>query len=207
MRRTVAIGRAGLTLLELMVAASLTTILGAAVVVLLGRGLTAWQRAQTRLTQIFQMEKALEKMDEELHNSVAVADRPFEAGAAEFTFATSQTPTRLIQVTYKIVSDDRTGTHTLVRVWKPFPADADSAVQTKTLVPTLRTFSVEYGQLVGADDQKRVEWTRTWDLVKNSGHVPKLLRIGIAMEDPKGGVRSVNREVWVPQGALARPPE
>ncbi len=189
----------GFTLLELMVATTLVVILGGASVLLLSRGLAAWQRADVDLQELRVMEKAFNLLGQELHNGVVLTGRPFEGKKDELFFAVVEEPTRLSQVHYRLVSKD--GSQVFVREWQPFPSK-EAAIQTKTLVSQVSTFSVSYGALKQAEGRPLITWTETWDPLKQPQELPKLIRVKLETKDPRERIHSATRQFWIPHGVI-----
>jgi len=196
----------------LVVATALVVILGAAVATLLVRGTKVWQKADGRLQQLFLMEKAFHRIGEDLRNGVSLADRPFQGSERDLLFATAEGPTRLAEVRYRIEGAGQP--QALVRQRRPFPLGEEegvqtgSPVQTRTLVPGVKSFAVEYGYLKETEGaQTSVSWAKTWDPTEQPLQVPKLLRVQIELETPQAETASFTREFLVPQGSLRNPPQ
>ncbi len=195
------ISRQGFTLLELMVAAALSVILVVAVAALLGRGLTVWRRTDVELQQLFLVEKGLNMLGRELRNGVALADQAFEGTETGVTFTTAEEPTRLSLVRYTLVSQG--GRQALVRQWEPFP-NPEAVVQTKTLIPQVKSFSLTYGILEKVEGQEQFRWSTDWQKSPNPPQqLPELLRVQCEIENPPyGRPLRVIREFRIPHGVL-----
>ena len=192
-------GLSGFTLLELTVAAALLVVLGGAVTILFGRGLTAWQRADGRLEQIFVIEKGLERFGRELRNAIVIADLPWAASKDAVTFSTAESPTEIGIVSYRVVAST-TGTPELIREWQAYPKDQET-VKT-TIASNVSNFSLEYASIDEKDGQKRIAWLSTWDMSKQLNHTPKLVRIRMETTDPKGRAYGMTRQLWIPSGVF-----
>lgn len=193
---------AGFTLLELTVAVALTGILLAAVVALAGRGMTAWQRADGMLQQMFRTEKGLNQMGEELRNAEALAENPFEGRSNRLTFALSEELDRLSEVTYRL--EPGRGGPSLVREKRGLPIREGEPVELKRVVPGVTSFSIGYGALRGSQEHRELQWRENWDSsVEGFSGVPKLIRVDLQSRDPRGGLTSATRYFWVPDGVFS----
>lgn len=190
----------GFTLLELLVSAALAVLTVSAVAALAGRGLTAWQRAQGRLEQLFVMEKGLNQLGEEFRNSVAAlsVDPPFSGTKDRLDFITGEDPTHLVKVAYRLLSKGET--QTLIKEWRPFSlaSEKEPAGQIRTVVPRVNRFVVEYGY-EGKESGDTPQWEEVWG---DPRRLPLLLKVWIETKDPRGGIAEASREFWVPHGVL-----
>ncbi len=202
MRRSVCLS--GFTLLELVLAAGMVALVSTAAVVFLGRGLTAWQRGDGRLQQLFEVEKGLEGLGEDLRNSLSLASRPFDGTASALGFARAEDATDLEWVSYQLAGG--AGGQTLIRERASFPEEAGEVPQRKSVLHGLVGFSVEYGALEEAGGQRTLQWVGSWSGSGQPAQVPRLIRVMVRVDDPKGGIHSVTREFWIPHGVLASPP-
>lgn len=191
----------GFTLLELTVAVALSGMILASVVVLAGRGMTAWQRADGMLQQMFRTEKGLNQMGEELRNAEALAERPFEGGMDRLSFAFSEDMGRLSEVTYRL--KPREGGQSLIREKRNLPIQEGDPVEVKTVLDGVTSFSIGYGALQESDGRRGLQWKGEWDSsAEGLSGVPKLIRVDLQSRDPRGGLTSATRTLWVPQGVL-----
>lgn len=196
----------GFTLLELAVAAALGAVLLTVVAVLGVRGMTAWRRVDSRLQVLFRLEKGLSRMEEELRNGAAPADRPFHGVKDEVAFATAEELTRLTEVRYRLLTD-ASGRSAWVRQWKPYPDRDGREPETETLVNGVTRFSVQYGAVAEADGQKVLRWVEIWDdLGQEVKAIPKVVRVSLEGTDARGRAFRVTRDVWIPQGMWAAAP-
>ena len=201
MKRRTGTGFYGFTLLELVIAAGLAAIMASAVVVLLGRGLAAWQRAEGGLAQLFQLERGLHKMEQELRNGVVLADRPFQADKSQITFACAQDSTHLSQITYKFILPP--GAISFSRISQPYPPSNKESPQTSTVFSGIASLSFQYAAVKEEQGRRVLQWVDSWDSSEQNKELPEWIRIRIQMDDPKSGKRSVTSEIWIPHGALA----
>lgn len=193
-------GLSGFTLLELAVAAGLGALLLTAVAVLGTRGMSAWRRVDGRLQALFQVEKGLSRMEEELRNGAAPADRPFHGVKGEIAFTFAEGPTRLREVTYRLLTGP-SGRSAWVRQWKLFPDPDGKEPETETLMRGVTQFSLQYGTVAEAEGQKILRWVESWDdLGEGTKGIPKIVRVRLEGTDAGGRAFSVTRDVWIPQG-------
>lgn len=196
--------RRGFTLLELVVASALVAVMGMAVVALAGRGLTVWQRTDAQLQQTLQMEKALQQLAGDLRNAVAISDQAFVGDTAGLVFFRDEEAGRLVRLNYRL--EESGGERILLREEQSYPAAENKAGETKTALDRVRVFSLEYASLEERDGQKALIWVPAWSASQQTTAVPELVRITVGCNDPKGGVLSLTREVWIPHGTLTASP-
>lgn len=181
----------------------MTAIMVSAVVVLVGRGLTAWQRADGRLQELFRAEKAFQRLAEDLRNSVAVADSPFLGEGGELGFVRVESAQQLALIGYRV--EERAGTKLLIRERREYPPSEDRPPEVSVLLDPLRAFSLAYPVLREGEAPRELEWQSNWPNAEGSKNVPEMVRVRVEFDDPKGGARSWTRVVWVPQGSLGVP--
>lgn len=191
------IGFPGFTLLELMVAAALTFIFGGAAAVLLGRGLAAWRQTEANLTYLFLIEKGLGSLGEELRNSVALTDQPFEGGQEGLSFLTAEEPIRLARLSYRLVPSGEE--KILIRERQPFPP-ADAAPQSTTLFSHVVHFSIAYGHRADIDGQSTVRWINAWE--SSPSEIPQLVQIQMESKDQQGRLHAFSRRIRIPHGTV-----
>ncbi len=198
--RRLGAGCKGFTLLELVVATSLAVVIGVAAVLVLGRGLTAWQRADGRLQIFFVVERGLNRMAEELRNAVVLADSPFVGEAGQMVFLKSEGATGLRQVRYALqgVGEDSV----LIREGLAFPETEEEEVVTQRLVGRVSRFSMTYAYQGEAPGE--LLYLDTW---QPDDALPKFLRVRLAAEDAEGRAHDVTRDFWLPHGVLIPPEE
>lgn len=193
----------GFTLLELMVASALTAVLAGATAVLVSRGLTAAQRTQGAVQQLFLLERTAEKMGRELRNAVPVSDGRFEGTQGTISFLTSEGPTTLTSVRYRFIRSE-TG-NSLVREWQPFPA-GDEPLRSATLLTRVVNFSILYGMIKEEGGRRLLQWSEIWSVPPAEPAVlPELVQVRLESQDSKGRPYSVTREFLIPQGVLRSP--
>jgi hypothetical protein len=165
------------------------------VVLVLGRGLTAWQRADGRLQIFFVVERELNQMEEELRNAMALADSPFRGGAEEVVFVRAEGATELWRVRYALqASGERSA---LVREESAFPETGEESVVTQRVVDRVSQFSMAYGYRGEIPGQ--TVYLNTWQL---DHALPKLLRVKLTAEDAEGRTYDVTRVFLIPHGVL-----
>ena len=188
--------RSGFTLLELMVAAGLAVILGAAVAAVFGRGMAAWRRSQARLEQVFVMEKGFRTLGRELRNALILPEGPFEGSKEELRFSVADDETHLTRVRYRLLSQGPM--QSFVR---------EAASQSTIVVPHVKDFSIEYGYTKNMEGGTPVvTWRQAWDSTQQPRKLPLLLRVRITAGDSTGALSTVTHEFWIPQGVLRSVP-
>ncbi len=195
-------GENGLTLLELVVAAAIgvSVLIPAAAVGI--RGLTAWQRADGRLQQLFRIERELNMLGEDLRNAVAPTDLPFAGSSKGLFFVTAADPSRLLELRCRL-QPQTDGTQALVRESRAFPAEEDKPFLVKTLLPRVRSFSIQYGVRVEEEERPTARWSDSWRPPSDQmNSVPMLLQIRMDVQDPHGRMESVVWEYRIPSGVL-----
>ena len=195
--------RGGFTLIELVVAAALTALMSTAVVALVGRGLTAWQRADIRLQQMFRAQKAFQQLAEDLRAAVPVAGQPFLGEESRLAFLRAESEHQLARIGYRV--EETTGEKILIRERELYPKREGQDPETRVLLDHVRRVALAYPVLEEDGGQKRLAWQPAWTEPKGSEVVPELVRVTMELDDSKGGKLSWTGEVWVPQGSLGAP--
>lgn len=196
----------GFTLLELAVSAALASVLLAAAGTVSVRGMTAWRRADSRLQALFQAEKGLARLAEELRNGALPADLPFGGTKEEVRFAAAEEPTRLADLRYRVVRD-AAGKAAWVRERAPFPNPEGEEPQAATLAGGVTLFSLEYGAVSEEDGLKAVRWVESWDgLGQEVKTIPKIIRVRLEGTDGQGRAFALTRDIWIPQGTWVTVP-
>ena len=197
-------GQNAFTLLELVLAAAIGISVFIPAAALGIRGITAWQRADGRLQQFFQIEKELEMLGEDLRNAVAQPDLPFQWSPEGLAFVTASDPTRLLQLRYRLQSQPN-GTQTLLRESRAFPNTGREPFLARTVLPRMRSFSTQFAiQTPGSPGP--ASWSDAWNPPSEQPAIPILVRVRMETEDRYGRVESVLREYRIPSGVLGRPP-
>lgn len=195
--------RGGFTLLELVVAAALTALMSAAVVALVGRGLTAWQRADARLQQMFRAQKAFQQLAEDLRAAVPVTGRPFLGEESRLGFLRAESAHQLSRVGYRL--EEGAGGKILIRERDLYPEKEGRDPETRVLLDRVRRMVLAYPVLEEDGGQKQLAWQPAWHKPKGPESVPELVRVTMELDDSRGGKLSWTGEVWVPQGSLGEP--
>lgn len=185
--------------MELLIAAGLTGIMVAAVVVLLGRGLTAWKRTDGRLQGLFEVQKGISQWEKDLRNAAVIQEVPFEEGEGQWVFATASTPVLLNKATYRLVSLED-GEIALERTIQPLSRVEQEGVS-KKLVFNLKKVQLQYAALEEGQGQRTLRWINAWDSKIQEKHFPKGIRFQVVVADKTGGADiSFMEDVWIPQG-------
>ena len=194
----------GFTLLELTVATILISIMGSAVGALLIRGMTAWRISDAKLQQVFLMEKAVDTLGEELRNGVVLAEKPFEGLKEELSFAVDQDALHLAQVRYRLLPHE--DSFSFVRESASFP-QKEEPLQTKTLIPRVKSISFRYGVVKKTGEETRFLWSPAWGTPEEPlVDFPKMVEVKVESIDAAGRHRSFSRRIFVPRGVLGNSP-
>ncbi len=190
----------GFTLLELVVASLLAAILAAATAAVMMRGFAASRQADGSLQQLRQLERAADRLADDLHNAVALADQRPQGSPQELQFSVSAGPTDLVWVHYRLSPAGRGSA--LVREWQPMIPDAPPA-QSATLIPEGVDFSVVYGMISTMNGRPSLTWSERWENpLEEPAALPRIVRVRLQSSDPKGRMHSITRELLIPQGVL-----
>jgi len=155
---------------------------------------------ESRLTTTFALERAMENLGQELRNAVPLGDPRFAGKGEEIGFTTSQGPTQLIQIRYRLAPDG--SSRSLVRESQPFPP-ADSSVQLKTLVKQVVRFSLVYAMIKEEGGKSSLQWVQAWeDKAPQQPELPGVVKVQLEALDSKGRPCSVIREFLIPHGVL-----
>jgi type II secretion system protein J len=210
-----------LTFVELLMAATLFSILMVGLSAHLRGGILAWRRAQVMVDELQRVRVALERLTQDLANAVLVDSRAdatpktlFAADALQFL--TTQPPpglsavpsgtgqagahqaaSRIWVVTYRL--DDGIQPSALLRSAQTVrAARASLEARTDTLLANVKRLAIRYGYLSNTA-APGVEWRATWD---DPAQLPKLLELTIELERPSALPRQIRRVVVIPQGIL-----
>ena len=196
-------GESAFTLLELVLAATIGVSIFIPAAALGIRGLSVWQRADSRLQQLFRIEKELNMLGEDLRNAVAQPDLPFKWSLEGLVFVAAVDPAHLLELRYRLESR-QDGTQTLIRESRTFPSVGRGPFLTKTLFPKTRSFSVQFG--VRRPAQRTVSWADRWIPPEDQMiSVPILVRVRMEVEDRYGKTESILREYRIPAGIFGVP--
>ena len=189
----------GFTLVELLMAATLFSILMVGVVAQLRGGVLAWRRTTSAVEELQQVRVAMDRIADDLANAVVLDPQPASALQTQFSrgmmrFYTVGTRVRLVQ--YALVDDG--GSSRLMRaVQSAQEAQAGQALHSEPLLAGAKNLSLRYAALPGdADD--RIVWQDQWT---DPAGLPKLVELTMDVQT-SANVRHVRRVVEIPSGHL-----
>lgn len=192
--------RKGFTLLELVIAAGLTAIMATAVVVVLGRGLTAWKTTDSRLQKIFELKKSISLFEKDLRNAAAFDPIPFEGKAGEWIFTSAQASDRLSAIGYRLAPAPDGGS-VLERTVQLLDQEPQP-VAVKQLLSGVKEARVQYAAFRGEQEKKNLEWIDAWDSAVQNKQIPRGIRLAwVVSQGSSGPDISFSEEIWIPQGA------
>lgn len=190
----------GMTLIELMVASSLSAILMVAGVTVIGRGVSASGRAEAALQQIYLSQRALERLSEELRNSVALADYRFSGNSQELFFATAKSAEDISIVRWRLAPEPY-GQTALVRESQPLVAERLQPFIENVLPKAQIQF--QYGAIQKVEGLPTLAWFDQWDNpAPQPLQLPQLIRVVLLSEDRKGKSYRFEKDLLLPQGKL-----
>ncbi len=185
--------------MELVIAAGLTAMMATAVVVVLGRGLTAWKRTDGRLQKIFELKKSVSLFEKDLRNAAMFDPLPFEGKPGEWIFASSQAPDRLSAVGYRLAPAPGGGM-VLERTVQLLDREPQP-VAVKQLLSGVKEARVQYAAFRGEQEKKNLEWMDAWDSAVQNKQIPKGIRLTwVVSQGSAGPDISFSEEIWIPQG-------
>ncbi len=154
----------GFTLVELLVALGLFTVIAGAIAAVSATGLRCWTQAQEALTTLPRLTTCLEHLATQLRSSVTLPDTPWTSGAGTLTFVTTEDQ----GLTPIIVTYQRTPDGHLVERHTPL---ANHTRQDHQWFPHVSVLTVHYGYFT---EDGTLAWEPTW---ADPDHVPKLVQI------------------------------
>ena len=171
--------RAGFTLVEILVVATIVSVIAAGLGSSFFAGMRLWGRAQQRDTTPLNAWFALEIMAKELRQSVEVPFARFEGGAHEFSFPASINDT-IVRVTYiydgyeKRLRRQEVGLHDLLE------EKLEPETKERVLFSPAEDVAIEFAKFDPVQDEdgvvKGYEWTDAWE--KDDG-LPAAIRLTI----------------------------
>ena len=186
-------GRSGFTLLELLIALTLFTVVMVIVGSVFGTGIVAWKRGEEEIGLYQDLRLALDRMAVELRNSLSYENTPFEGQRDLLSFVQlhtsrfSSAPPEWVQVTYEMTTNS--GTPSLVRRVSPFSKDK---TEEDVLLSNVSEVQFSYPSL---EKKGEWEWKEKWDFEKFKGP-PPFVKMAFVMT---GGER-LEKIFWIPTG-------
>ncbi len=187
-------GAGGFTLMELVVAAVLMSVVGLAVLASFGGGVRVFDRVSDFGTVRGRVALALEVMERDIRDGVVFDPIGFEGASDELSFAARRQ--RLVEdrlerrlARQRYYRDPDTGE--LVSAWVDYPFEPDKQEQREAMA-AIEGLSFEYAYTEGTAQGYR--WKDTWSV---SDGRPVAVRLEVRFKD-KGETRSVERVVFIP---------
>jgi len=218
----------GLTFVELLMAATLFSILMVGLSTHLRGGILAWRRVQVMVDELQRVRVALERLTQDLANALVLDSRAdaipktlFAADTLQF-LTTQPSPIPAASADWRgpatggiggagahqaasriwVVTyrlDDGTQPSALLRSAQTVrAARASLETRTDTLLANVKRLAIRYGYLSNTA-APGIEWRTTWD---DPAQLPKLLELTIELERPSALPRQIRRVVVIPQGIL-----
>ena len=206
--------RAGLTFVELLMAATLFAILTAGVSLHLRAGLVAWRRATTKTEALQAARITWDRMDTDLRSACTFSTTTQPSlmpqnvfGSDSLAFCTRRStlpddavPSRTAFVTYHV-----TDHHFVVVTQTLREARADPGTYPGTstvLLEAIDGLSVEYGIWLEGDGSGQIEWTSTW---KPEDGIPRLVRVTLTPPATVGTPPALSHIFVLPVGIIKGP--
>ena len=197
----------GLTFVELLMAATIFSILMVGLSTHLRGGIVAWRRATVTIDELQQRRMALERLTQDLANGVVVEtrpDSPVAFGPEALAFYTvqpvrgmSQDNARVWLVTYHL--QQTAETKALVRQAQTIrQAQARLEPQTTQLLAHVERLTIRYGSLPEGNEPQIV-WRTSWD---DRSQFPQLLEMTVELNGPPILPRTIRAVVVAPSGSL-----
>jgi len=199
----------GLTFVELLIAATMFSILMIGFSTYLRGGLIAWRRTMAVSEQLQVSRAALDRLARDVANAILLdpggtwCPSPIFS-AEELSFVTApphragSTVDRLWVVHYFRVTD---GTQTrLVRAMRTIrEARANWPERSETLLPSIQRWSCRYGQRAAEGGVEQIQWQTSWT---DATQLPYLLEVTIELGAGQGRARRLRRVFVIPPGSL-----
>ena len=187
-------GVGGFTLMELLVAAVLMSVVGGAILASFGGGIRVFDKVRDFGTIRSRVALALEVMERRIRDGVRFDPVGFEGASDTMAFAVTRErlvgerlERRLARQRY--YRDAATGE--LVSAWIDYPFESSDEEHQETLAE-IEGLRFEYAYKEG--DAQGYQWKDAWDPTDGR---PVAVRLEVRFKD-KGGIRSVERVVVIP---------
>ncbi len=205
----------GLTFVELLMAATMFSILAIGFSAHLHGGVTAWRRATSTLERLQIMRVACDQLAQDLANAIVFDAtgtwHPKAAfGAEDMQLYTLQRASRapagvgrVAFVRYDIVSDADAGTALTRSVESAQEAAADAPARPQTVLTGVASWRLRYGYVNEAQVRppgEAILWRDEWN--NDASAIPRLVEVTIELTDAVAGGSSIRRVVLIPQGRL-----
>lgn len=203
-----------LTFVELLMAATMFSILAVGFSAHLRGGVLAWRRATSTLERLQEIRVAYDRLGSDLTNAIVfdpsgVWQPEMAFGTDVLRFYTVQRRWRegrqggTVDVVRYALDADRDGQALSRSVQSVQAAAADEPIQADRLLGGVASWRVRYGyaaDTVGEGATAPVVWREEWDHA--AAALPKLIEITIELADRTAGISSIRRVVMLPQGRL-----
>jgi type II secretory pathway component PulJ len=208
--------RSGLTFVELLMAATMFSILMVGFSAHLQGGVVAWRRVSQATERLQRVQVTLELLERDVanafdfdpsgsiepriafeqHRLAFFTVRPTQAGdpTTQAWFITYFLEGKQLKRAQQTLSEARAET---LDVPARYPG-----VQAVVLEP-LSSFSIHYGYQPSAPDQREVVWQSAWDAETN--RLPRLIEVTLEIEEDSGSTGALRRIFVMPSGTL--PPQ
>lgn len=192
--------RSAFTLIELVVATVILTVMVVSISGAFNIGIKAWRRGSEG--QDFQKVRiALLKLQKELKSSFFFSKAPFRGASSEIIFPLSVPEgdtERIYIITYTMDENKDTGLKTLVREKRPFTENPqDEKEPVKEPVFSVRSIEFKYAYEL-RDGSNRFEWQDSW-LAESQKNIPSAVKISFQLDNSD---EIYNKTIFIPQGAL-----
>ncbi len=197
--------KSGLTLIELLMAATITSILMIGVTLHLRGGITAWRRATAVVDGLGESRAALDQLAQDLANAVVIDTRPtavpqtaFSQEALQcYTLRSARTGAEVQWVTYALA--DQSSGKALVRSAQPIQAARQTgAVTPQPILEHVDGWSLRYGY-TAAEGAASISWRPTWD---DTMHLPKLIDVTITFSRAAAHQPPIHQVLVIPTGII-----
>lgn len=203
--------RTGFTLIELILALTIFSVLGTAVYSSFSMGIEMWKRGEYQQRAYQDIRIFLETFSKDLHNATELADVPFlgESGDLEFAVTLRQEDeSGNIVLTFGVVRyhvEEDKDSIKLYRKESPFPGEADDEERDFKIVGDVKKISLQYyGYEVEEEEEEGKEaptyaWYEKWD---SYGYLPKAVWIRMTVQDKSryGRIIDISRKIMIYSG-------
>lgn len=180
--------RVGFTLIELMVATGLFTIVAGGIYGTYAAGLRTWSRAQETLTVTPRLALCLEHLAAQARSSVAFPQRPWASGEGSLAFVTVRADRWPVAVAYV-----RTPEGHLVERQETLTGEL---LREHHWVTGVTAFTLAYGYL---EEDGTLVWQPLWG---DPEHLPQLVRLTVTTTGASRRVTTLTKTIGIPTGEL-----
>ncbi len=181
--------RSGFTLIELMLAGALSSLVIGSLYAIALTGFRTWCRTQDQIHVTRRMVQCLERMGGQMRNAVFIPEIPWETKPQRLTFVTVEEGTVPVQVSYERLSRGE-----FIETSKILPHGENRNHQWLTGVTS---FHISYGFF--SEDGKNVRWKPEWD---DDKHLPCLVQVTLSVGSPSRTPLFLEKVVRISQGEI-----